>query len=491
MRKLKKYIYLLGVLFFAYSCGGRPIVDTAIMDPKVGDIEVFDKLPIEVGLLIKKNSKKYVFRGNMLMENKWVLDFPLQESLREVSFQTFSQLFHKVNLMQRLNEARNYQIYIVPEIENFFWKIKRSGFVGTQGTYFSTIRIKVTVFRGKNVIWEKSVETTQAVQIVPSQEVEVRSGKSASMAMVSAFKRIAKDMAEDPIIIQVAKGGFMFEEEPPAQKASGVSKTSQLAVAEPTDQQISERHTALFWERQDLGSYYALVIGVNNYTSFRPLKTAVSDAKAVADVLRDLYGFRTKLILNGTRRDIISALDKLRGELTQKDNLLVYYAGHGYFDEDADRGYWLPVDASGDSSADWISNADITDKLKALLAKHVMVVADSCYSGTLTRGIKVTMRSSTYLKRLLAKKSRTVLTSGGLEPVMDAGGGEHSVFAEAFLNALRSNISVVDGTQLFVEVREQVRLAAPQDPQYSNVRFAGHEIGGDFLFVRKQHKHSK
>jgi hypothetical protein len=235
----------------------------------------------------------------------------------------------------------------------------------------------------------------------------------------------------------------------------------------------------------DFGTYHALVIGNNDYMKLPKLKTAINDAKAVADALRDLYGFEIKLILNGTRRDIVSALDKLRGELTQKDNLLIYYAGHGYFDKDAERGYWLPVGASGDTSADWISNADITDKLKALRAKHVMVVSDSCYSGTLTRGIRIKLRGPDYLIRISHKRARTVLTSGGLEPVMDSGGGEHSVFAKAFLDALQKNTAIMDGTQLFSNIRRRVMVNAYQTPQYSDIRFAGHE-GGDFLFVRNQ-----
>lgn len=84
-------------------------------------------------------------------------------------------------------------------------------------------------------------------------------------------------------------------------------------------------------------------------------------------------------------------------------------------------------------------------------------------------------------------KSRSVLASGGLEQVIDSGGsGQHSVFAEALLDVLSANQGVIDGTQLSFKVREQVLLNARQTPQYSNIRFAGHEVGGDFLFVRRK-----
>ena len=240
----------------------------------------------------------------------------------------------------------------------------------------------------------------------------------------------------------------------------------------------------------DFGRYHALVIGNVAYRSLPKLETAVNDAEAVGKLLRDVYGFSITLLKNATRTEIVEAFDDLRSRLTESDNLLVYYAGHGKIDREADRGYWLPVDAAEDSRAQWLSNATITDTLKAIRARHVMVVADSCYSGTLTRGdrrgLELVAKAPDYLGRMVKTKTRTALTSGGLEPVEDRGGGGHSVFAKALLDALGGNTGVVDGTQLFAKVREQVRLNAPQTPQYANIRFAGHEVGGDFVFVRKR-----
>jgi ankyrin repeat protein len=232
-----------------------------------------------------------------------------------------------------------------------------------------------------------------------------------------------------------------------------------------------------------LQNFHALVIGNNDYLELTQLKTAVRDAEVVAKILREFYGFKTRLITNGTRRDIVIALDNLRREMREEDNLLIYYAGHGYYDEAANRGYWLPVEAQRSNTVDWISNADITDKLKAYRARHVLVVADSCYSGTLTRGLNIRIKEPDYIQRIAPKRSRTVLTSGGNEPVYDSGGGEHSVFAKAFIQALQENTGVMDGTTLFTQIRRPVVLNAPQTPQYSDIRFAGHD-GGDFIFVR-------
>jgi hypothetical protein len=237
----------------------------------------------------------------------------------------------------------------------------------------------------------------------------------------------------------------------------------------------------------DFGNYHALVIGINNYKHLPKLQMATKDAKAVAKVLENDYGFKVTLLIDPIRNDIVDAFDELQETLNDKDNLLIYYAGHGWLNEEVDRGYWLPVDAKPKRRSRWISNATITDTLKGLSAKHVMVVADSCYSGTLVRAANVGTRKRTgdYWKEMATKWARVAITSGGLEPVADKGGGENSPFAKAFIDTLKDNRSVMEGTTMFSKLRRPVMVAADQTPQYADVRGAGHD-GGDFLFVRKK-----
>ena len=231
------------------------------------------------------------------------------------------------------------------------------------------------------------------------------------------------------------------------------------------------------------GAYHALVVGNNQYVNLAPLKTAEKDAQAVAALLREDYGFQVKLLLNATRTQMLDAFDEYRQTLGESDNLLIYYAGHGYLDADSDRGYWIPVDADQARRANWLSNADIADAVRAVRASHVLVIADSCYSGTLTRGLSVMGTPVDDYVRLARKRARTALSSGGLEPVEDAGGGGHSVFAKAFLGALAHNQGVVDMSGLFPALRREVMLASPQTPRYGDIRQAGHD-GGDFIFAR-------
>jgi ankyrin repeat protein len=164
----------------------------------------------------------------------------------------------------------------------------------------------------------------------------------------------------------------------------------------------------------DFGNYHALVIGNDNYRSLPKLLTARNDARTVAQILQNNYGYRVKLMLDADRAQIVTALANLRKRLSRRDNLLIYYAGHGWLDKEADEGYWLPVDAESDNPINWLSNSSITAVLRALEAKHVLIVADSCYSGKLGRGLHIRNITPSYLTRIAGKKARSVLSSGGV-----------------------------------------------------------------------------
>ena len=232
------------------------------------------------------------------------------------------------------------------------------------------------------------------------------------------------------------------------------------------------------------GDYYALVIGNNRYDHLGDLRTPVNDVRSVANLLELDYGFNVTKLENANRSQIVKSISGLRRKVGGQDNVLIYYAGHGVLDEAADEGYWLPVDATSDDPSNWVMTDQVISQVRAMKAKHVMVVADSCFSGTITRGIKIEQRTPEWLETIVKKKSRTALTSGGLEPVMDSGGGNNSVFANSFLSILRDNDGVLDASQLFSQLRPKVMLNSPQTPEYGNIHQAGHD-GGDFLFVRQ------
>ena len=237
------------------------------------------------------------------------------------------------------------------------------------------------------------------------------------------------------------------------------------------------------------GKFYALVIGDSAYEQLPKLDTAIADAKSISSLLKKKYGFDTTTLIDANRYDVLSSLNEMRNKLKPEDSLLIYYAGHGELDKINFRGYWLPIDAEPRSPTNWISNIAVTDMLNAMPAKHVMVVADSCYSGAMTRSpfVERSDGGAANLSKLADGRSRTVFSSGGLRPVLDGGGGDHSVFAKAVLDVLASNTAPLDGQRLYRLVAVKVATAASklnveQIPEYAPLRFAGHEAG-DFVFV--------
>jgi len=239
-------------------------------------------------------------------------------------------------------------------------------------------------------------------------------------------------------------------------------------------------------------AYYALVIGNNDYRYLPRLRTAVNDAKEVKRVLTEKYGFKTKLLLNATRRDILAAIDDFRKKLSETDSFLIYYAGHSEYNKTADKGYWLPVDAGKDDSAGWIMAEEITSNIKRITAKHVLIVSDSYYSGSLNQIATTQMGTmgerADFLEQMMEHSSRTLMVSGGSEPFPDAGSkGHHSVFASAFLMALNDSgkKSFTAEELLRDRVKELVLGKSGQTPDYYNIRNSGHE-GGDFVFQLAQ-----
>lgn len=237
----------------------------------------------------------------------------------------------------------------------------------------------------------------------------------------------------------------------------------------------------------DFGNYHALVIGNKNYHYLKSLKTSIHDAKVVSKLLELQYGFKVTLLEDATESTIKKELRKLRRNLTVNDNLLVYYAGHGTIDKATDRGYWQPVDAKSDNPDNWIANDDVSNDLKAMSAKHILIIADSCYSGTLLREDDIRDSVKTggmkeWIRRMNRNNSRTALTSGGLEPVLDMGDGGHSVFAASFIKTLRDNDRIIDMNTLYEDIKLRVVRNADQTPRYSTIRKVADDLG-DFILV--------
>ncbi|WP_156507526.1 caspase family protein [Halioglobus sp. HI00S01] len=244
------------------------------------------------------------------------------------------------------------------------------------------------------------------------------------------------------------------------------------------------------------GEKYALIIGNKNYESpfWSDLVTPEADIQALDELLRNRFGFSTKLstadgeqnllLLDASKNEILSTLSLLRKTLQPEDSLVVYYAGHGQLIQDL--AYWIPVEGT-DEDYTWISAFDITQQLKRTASRHILLISDSCYAGALNRSGATTMEKldmrNNALEKYAQRPSRMILASGGEEPVADGGGG-HSVFANALLRALEEAADQTQGFtvhELFPSVRELTSGRSEQIPMYSPLRNSGHE-GGALIF---------
>ena len=234
------------------------------------------------------------------------------------------------------------------------------------------------------------------------------------------------------------------------------------------------------------GEYYALLIGVSDYgdgaiTDLGGLPT--KDAQDLGNVLINKYSFKREnvVILNKspTENDIIKEFSKLKKKVTSKDNLLVFYAGHGVYDEVSQIGHWLPSDADMEYELNLISNSQVVDFLKSIRSKHTLLISDACFSGSIfkTRSFEKSPKS---IQKKFELTSRKAITSGTLKTVPNK-----SMFLKYLLNRLNTNTSnYLSARQLFDKIEEPVMNNSPNTPQYGTIYGIGDE-GGDFIFVKK------
>ena len=244
------------------------------------------------------------------------------------------------------------------------------------------------------------------------------------------------------------------------------------------------------------GVYRALIVGNNAYEDklnrWPQLETAVSGARAVAQLLRKNYGFDDVEVLeNATRRETLKALEHLSQRALPNDSVLVYYAGHGFLDADSDRGFWVPIDAEGIDNTTFLRNSTIRDELSTIAsrARHTLLISDSCFSGTLlrrgSRSIAEPDTNEGYFRKVSTKKSVQIIAAGGIEFVDDnyrASG--HSPFTYFLLNELANNDrQLLTVSELSNNVSVAVANNVDQVPESGVLQGAGDELG-EFIFIK-------
>jgi hypothetical protein len=233
--------------------------------------------------------------------------------------------------------------------------------------------------------------------------------------------------------------------------------------------------------------YYALFIGINNYqyagAELQSLNKPVSDATSFKDVLISRYAFKPEyasLLANPTRAEIIRALEDLAKKVTEKDNLLIFYAGHGVWDKRLNVGYWLPADSKPGDKGNWIANSTVRDYIAGIQSRHTLLITDACFGGSIFKTREVTTEINEYgVAKIYQLPSRKAMTSGTLTTVPD-----ESKFMKYLIKRLEENTSKYLTTrQLFFSVETAVLNNTSTVPQLGVIQETGDE-GGDFIFIK-------
>lgn len=231
------------------------------------------------------------------------------------------------------------------------------------------------------------------------------------------------------------------------------------------------------------GENFLLVIGVNNYRHWSYLNNAVKDCRDVVRTLTQYYMFEPQNVFTlfneeASRENILEKLEQINNQIRPEDNLLVYYAGHGYYNNSTELGYWVPYDARKDKVSDFIPNSTVRDYVRQIDAHNTFLIADACYSGSMFG----TSRGNNYSRDA---RSRWAFTSGDIEKVWDGQPGQNSPFARYLISYLKSNTKVeLTAFELIDAVSNQVRNNTQQKPQGAPLRQADDQ-GGMFIFQRR------
>ena len=225
------------------------------------------------------------------------------------------------------------------------------------------------------------------------------------------------------------------------------------------------------------------IIGINEYKHHTHLKSSVKDVTDFKNILLEKYHFNEENVYellndNATNKKIQDALNGYRRTITNNDNLIIYFSGHGEYDEKSDRGFWIPVDGGVDYPS-WIPNETIITLLNKINCKHLFLISDSCFSNSLliTNGIK---SSIDYTKH----SSRWALTSA-YKGAKDSEENSNTLFGEIIIQYLENAEKDVRVSELIEEVKRAFLVNRFQQPQGYPLLVDGNK-GGEFVFEAKQ-----
>ena len=346
---------------------------------------------------------------------------------------------------------------------------------------------------------QQQIEVEESTLVIQALAVANKGIKSVALTVNGRTKNIT------------VRGGNATQQ--PPQTVFRIEENIQLNYGEntiklsayDTNNQVSEPIVlSVTREREEVRHDYALLFGVNSYEHFDPwhkLNNPIPDAEAIRDELKNKYGFAVELVRDPSRDDVLTKINEYaRKRYNDNDQILIFFAGHGYYEERNNIGIGylvasdtLPPDADLGKSS-YISHGDLRERIENMGCEHIFLMVDACFSGTFdplvdqfnrARGanrIPNDISRSKFIKQTLAYKTRWYLTSGGKEYVSDGRPNQHSPFTRRVLDALRSNGGGEHGILTLEDIGRFVEKAAPQ-PRAGE--FGTNAPGSNFLFIRK------
>lgn len=231
---------------------------------------------------------------------------------------------------------------------------------------------------------------------------------------------------------------------------------------------------------------FVLLIGCQNYDdpNIPSLENPVPDAVKLKLILKNDYKFPEDNIFtlyNPAMAEFKQKFLELGEEIQPEDNLVIFYAGHGVWVKKEEKGYWLLTDAKYSDHETWLPNKTVLQMIANLKARHILLITDACFSGSVFRTRGLDPNQPDVVKKMNEKISRVAITSGNDTEVPDK-----SVFMKYLIKALSENKEKYLAAQkLFVsQILEAVMTETKTEPRYGTLELAGH-VGGDFIFSKK------
>jgi len=231
---------------------------------------------------------------------------------------------------------------------------------------------------------------------------------------------------------------------------------------------------------------FLLLLAVDDYKNWPDLQNPIKDTKSLKSCLIDKYQFDEHNIFelynsDFTHENLRNELIKIKNEITPIDNLIIYYAGHGSYDNEFDQGAWISYDAALGKESDYIQNSSLLRYLEGIQSKHMLLLVDACFSGALFQGGKVVFTDTPDEKL----NSRWAFSAGNIELVSDGTAGGHSPFAQSLLEVLTENKSnALALRDLISYVSFKVKNQTEQTPVGKPLNLKQHQ-GGEFIFHLK------